>query len=75
MVGEIVPIDGQTIRGSYDRSTGKSALHVISAWASVQRLVLAQMKVEDKSNEITAKKEDTCGLKRHGNNMTLLSQK
>lgn len=52
--GEIIPIDGKTIRGSYDRSNGKSALHVISAWASEQRLVLAQMKVEDKSNEITA---------------------
>ncbi|WP_137669652.1 ISAs1 family transposase, partial [Sphaerospermopsis reniformis] len=33
---------------------GKSALHVVSAWASEQNLVLAQMKVEDKSNEITA---------------------
>jgi predicted transposase YbfD/YdcC len=54
MGGEIVPIDGKTIRGSYDRNQGKSALHVISAWASEQRLVLAQLKVEDKSNEITA---------------------
>lgn len=54
MGGEIIPIDGKTIRGSYDRNQGKSALHVISAWASEQRLVLAQMKVEDKSNEITA---------------------
>lgn len=42
------------VRGSYDRNQGKSALHVISAWASEQNLVLAQMKVEDKSNEITA---------------------
>jgi predicted transposase YbfD/YdcC len=54
MVGEIIPIDGKTIRGSYDRNQGKSALHLISAWSSTQRLVLAQMKVEDKSNEITA---------------------
>ena len=54
MGGEIIPIDGKTIRGSYDRNQGKSALHLISAWASEQRLVLAQMKVEDKSNEITA---------------------
>lgn len=54
MGGEIIPIDGKTIRGSYDRNQGKSALHVISAWASEQNLVLAQMKVEDKSNEITA---------------------
>ena len=54
MAGEIVSIDGKTVRGSYDRNRGKSALHVISAWASEQRLVLAQLKVEDKSNEITA---------------------
>lgn len=54
MGGEIIPIDGKTIRGSYDRNQGKSALHVVSAWASEQNLVLAQMKVENKSNEITA---------------------
>ncbi|ODH02464.1 transposase [Nostoc sp. KVJ20] len=54
MGGEIIPIDGKTIRGSYDRNQGKSALHLISAWASEQNLVLAQMKVEDKSNEIIA---------------------
>jgi len=53
MGGEIIPIDGKTIRGDYDRNQNKSALHVISAWASEQSLVLAQMKVEDKSNEIT----------------------
>lgn len=54
MGGEIIPIDGKTIRGSYDRNQGQSALHVISAWASEHSLVLAQVKVEDKSNEITA---------------------
>jgi len=54
MAGEIIPIDGKTIRASYDRNQGKSALHLISAWSSTQRLVLAQMKVEDKSHEITA---------------------
>jgi predicted transposase YbfD/YdcC len=54
MGGEIIPIDGKTIRGSYDRNQGKSALHIISAWSTEQRLVLGQMKVEDKSNEITA---------------------
>lgn len=48
MGGEIIPIDGKTIRGSYDRNQGQSALHIISAWASNQRLVLAQLKVEDK---------------------------
>jgi predicted transposase YbfD/YdcC len=54
MAGEVIPIDGKTIRGSYDRSQGKSALHVISAWSSEQRLVLGQLKVAAKSNEITA---------------------
>jgi len=54
MGGEIVPIDGKTLKGSYDRNQSKSALHVISARASEQRLVLAQIKVNDKSNEITA---------------------
>ena len=37
MGGEIIPIDGKTIRGSYDRNQGKSALHIISAWSSEQR--------------------------------------
>jgi hypothetical protein len=55
MSGEIMPIDGKTIRGSYDPNQSQSALHVISAWSSSeQRLVLGQLKVEDKSNEITA---------------------
>ena len=54
MGGEIIPRDGKTIRGSHDRNQGKSALHIISAWSSEQRLVLGQMKVEDKSHEITA---------------------
>lgn len=54
MKGEIIPIDGKTIRGSYDRNRGSSALHVISVLASQQNLAVAQRKVEDKSNEITA---------------------
>ncbi|NES69844.1 MAG: ISAs1 family transposase [Okeania sp. SIO2D1] len=52
--GEVIPIDGKTLRGSYDRNKGKSALHLVSAWSSEQSLVLGQVKVEDKSNEITA---------------------
>ena len=51
---QIVPIDGKTLRGSYDRNHGIQALHLVTAWASEQKLVLAQVKVEDKSNEITA---------------------
>ena len=51
---QLIPIDGKTLNGSYDREQGKSALHLISAWSSEHRLVLGQVKVADKSNEITA---------------------
>lgn len=54
IAGEIVPIDGKSLRGSYDRNQGVKALHLVTAWASEQRLVLGQVKVEDHSNEITA---------------------
>lgn len=51
--GEVVSIDGKTIRGS--RKSGcKSATHIVSAWADSNELVLGQIKVDDKSNEITA---------------------
>jgi predicted transposase YbfD/YdcC len=51
---EIVAIDGKTLRRSHDRYRGKSALHVVSAWASSNGLVLGQLATEEKSNEITA---------------------
>jgi DDE_Tnp_1-associated len=51
---EIIPIDGKSLRGSYDREKGLKSLHLVTAWASEQRLVLGQVKVEDHSNEITA---------------------
>ncbi len=51
---QVIPIDGKTIKGSYDRNKEQSALHYVSAWASKHRLFLGQVKVEDKSNEITA---------------------
>lgn len=51
---QVIPIDGKTIKGSYDREQGKSALHLVSAWSSQYRLVLVQVKVADKYNEITA---------------------
>ena len=51
---QVVPIDGKSARGSYERSTKQSALHLVSAWSSEHRLVLGQVKVENKSNEITA---------------------
>jgi predicted transposase YbfD/YdcC len=52
--GEVVAVDGKTLRGSHDRGIGKDAIHLVSAWAGQARLVLAQRKVDDKSNEITA---------------------
>ena len=51
---EVVAIDGKTIRGSFDRGRGQSPLHMVSAWASEQELVLGQRCVDGKSNEITA---------------------
>ena len=47
-------IDGTTLRHSFDHATGQTALHMVSAWASANRLVLGQRKVEEKSNAITA---------------------
>lgn len=52
--GEIVPIDGKVLRRSYDKSSNKSAIHMVSAWASANRVVLGQVKTDAKSNEITA---------------------
>jgi predicted transposase YbfD/YdcC len=52
--GEVVAIDGKTLRHSFDRATSTAAIHMVSAWASANRLVLGQLKVEEKSNEITA---------------------
>ena len=50
----VVAIDGKVLRRSFDRASGKSALHMVSAWGSEQRLVLAQIATDAKSNEITA---------------------
>ena len=52
--GEIVAIDGKTLRRSYDKSKDKPAIHMVSAWATTNGLVLGQKKVDTKSNEITA---------------------
>jgi predicted transposase YbfD/YdcC len=52
--GKLVPIDGKTVRHSFDRATGKKALHVVSAWVAENRLTLGQVVTEEKSNEITA---------------------
>jgi predicted transposase YbfD/YdcC len=52
--GQVVAIDGKTLRRSHDRANGKGPLHSVSAWASANRLVLGQVAVDEKSNEITA---------------------
>lgn len=51
---EVVALDGKTVRRSFDSAKSQSAIHLVSAWASANRLVLGQIKVDDKSNEITA---------------------
>jgi predicted transposase YbfD/YdcC len=51
--GEIVSLDGKTIRGSRNQNC-KSATHIVSAWADKNELILGQIKVDEKSNEITA---------------------
>jgi predicted transposase YbfD/YdcC len=50
----VVAIDGKVLRRSFDKTSGKSALHMVSAWGCEQRLVLAQIATDAKSNEITA---------------------
>jgi predicted transposase YbfD/YdcC len=52
--GKLVALDGKTLRRSHDHASGKSALHLVSAWSTENHLVLGQRKVDGHSNEITA---------------------
>ena len=52
--GQVIAVDGKTLRRSHDAVLGKAAIHMVSAWATANHLVLGQLKVADKSNEITA---------------------
>ena len=52
--GDIVAIDGKTVRRSFDRAGRKQAIHMVSAWAKANGVVLGQVKTNEKSNEITA---------------------
>ncbi len=52
--GELIAIDGKTLRHSFDRSSNKAAIHMISAWSTANGLVFGQLATEAKSNEITA---------------------
>jgi predicted transposase YbfD/YdcC len=54
VAGEVVAIDGKTLQGSFDTAAGQSPLHLVSAWATQARLMLGQVAVDAKSNEITA---------------------
>ncbi len=63
---EVVAIDGKTLRRSHDRGKGRAPIHMVSAWARENGLVLGQIKVEDKSNEITAIPELLRALKLAG---------
>ncbi len=52
--GEVIALDGKTLRHSFDTQTGQAPLHMVTAWATQNRLVLAQLPVSQKSNEIPA---------------------
>jgi predicted transposase YbfD/YdcC len=52
--GQVVAIDGKTLRRSFDKATGKAAIHMVSAWATTNQISLGQVVVDEKSNEITA---------------------
>jgi predicted transposase YbfD/YdcC len=51
---DIVALDGKTLRRSLDRADGKGPMHIVHAWSSANEMVLAQCKVDAKTNEITA---------------------
>lgn len=68
---QLVSIDGKTARASLDTAKGKGPVHVVSAWASENRLLLGQVAVAEKSNEITAVPELLAVLELHGAIVTL----
>ena len=71
LVGQVVAIDGKTMRGSHHHRLGKKAIHMVSAFASDQSLTLGQLKTEEKSNEITAIPELLAMLDLKGSIVTL----
>jgi predicted transposase YbfD/YdcC len=52
--GQVIAIDGKVLRRSHDKGIGQAAIDMVSAWASANHFVLGQVKVDEKSNEITA---------------------
>jgi predicted transposase YbfD/YdcC len=69
--GEVVPLDGKTLRGSHDRSRAQAQIESVGAWAHQQGVLLAQVKVADDSNEITAVPQVLQLLKVEGCTVTL----
>ncbi len=49
-LGEVIAIDGKSLRHSYDKGAGIGAIHMVSAWATENRLVRGQLKVDEKSS-------------------------
>jgi predicted transposase YbfD/YdcC len=64
--GQVIAVDGKKLRRSHNKRQGKAAIHMVSAWATENRLVLGQLKVDEKSNEITAIPELLQALVIHG---------
>jgi len=54
MPGEVISVDGKTLRRSHDKANSKTAIHMVSAWSTSNAVVLGQFKTHEKSNEITA---------------------
>lgn len=52
--GQIIAMDGKSLRRSHDHRVGRGAIHMVSAWATTQRLVLGQRAIDEKSIEISA---------------------
>ncbi len=64
--GQVIAVDGKCLRGTQDGYLGQQAISMVSAWATTDHLVLGQLKVDDKSNEITAVPELLAMLDIHG---------
>ena len=69
--GQVVAIDGKTLRRSHDRASGQSAIHMVNAWLTSSGVSLGQLKTEEKSNEITAIPELLNLLHLHGAIVTI----
>lgn len=71
MSDELIAIDGKRMRGSYDSSLGKPAIHMVSAYASQYGLCMGQVSTDEKSNEITAIPELLINLDINGCSVTI----